>query len=47
MKLIDDIESYTDDELDREWSRLEKLTLSGYVEQKMDEIRTEIDRRAA
>ena len=43
--LIDNIEDYTKAELERSWDHLETLKLTDYVEQKMDEIRAELERR--
>lgn len=43
--MMDNYEEYTDEELRRAWDNLEKYTLTPYVEEKMDAIQAEIDRR--
>jgi len=45
-KIIQDIEEYSDRELEIAWDHLEKLKLTPYVEQKMNEIASEIERRS-
>ena len=45
-QLIEDIESYTDAELNSAWDHLESLKLTDYVAKKMDEIHNEMGRRS-